>query len=76
MLTIRLQRVGRKNDPSFRVIVVEAARAAKTGHYLELSARMTHAKTALTLKLIASNTGYLWALLSLTRSTIFLSRKK
>jgi small subunit ribosomal protein S16 len=36
MLTIRLQRVGRKNDPSFRVIVVEAARAAKTGHYLEL----------------------------------------
>jgi small subunit ribosomal protein S16 len=36
MLTIRLQRVGRKNDPSFRVIVVESARAAKTGNYLEM----------------------------------------
>ena len=36
MLTIRLQRVGRKNDPSFRVIVVESKRAAKTGNYLEM----------------------------------------
>ena len=36
MLTIRLQRVGRKNDPSFRVILVEAKRAAKTGHFNEL----------------------------------------
>ncbi len=31
MLTIRLQRRGRKNDPSFRVILVEKKRAAKTG---------------------------------------------
>jgi small subunit ribosomal protein S16 len=36
MLTIRLQRRGRTNDPSFRVVVVEAARAAKTGNYLEM----------------------------------------
>ncbi len=36
MLTIRLQRVGRKNDPSFRVILVESKRAAKTGHFNEL----------------------------------------
>jgi len=36
MLTIRLQRVGRKNDPSFRVILVEAKRAAKTGNYKEM----------------------------------------
>lgn len=36
MLTIRLQRVGRKNDPSFRVILVEAKRAAKTGNYQEM----------------------------------------
>ena len=36
MLTIRLQRVGRKNDPSFRVILVEAKRAAKTGNFKEL----------------------------------------
>jgi small subunit ribosomal protein S16 len=36
MLTIRLQRVGRKNDPSFRVVVVESKRAAKTGSFLEV----------------------------------------
>lgn len=36
MLTIRLQRVGRKNDPSFRVILVEKKRAAKTGNVDEV----------------------------------------
>lgn len=36
MLTIRLQRVGRKNDPSFRVILVESKRAAKTGSFKEV----------------------------------------
>lgn len=36
MLTIRLQRVGRKNDPSFRVILVESKRSAKTGNFQEL----------------------------------------
>ena len=36
MLTIRLQRRGRKNDPSFRVILVEKKRAAKTGNYMEM----------------------------------------
>ncbi|HYF12911.1 MAG TPA: 30S ribosomal protein S16 [Candidatus Paceibacterota bacterium] len=36
MLTIRLQRRGRKNDPSFRVILVESKRAAKTGSYKEM----------------------------------------
>ena len=36
MITIRLQRRGRKNDPSFRVIVVESKRAAKTGDFLEV----------------------------------------
>ena len=36
MLTIRLQRRGRKNDPSFRVIVVDSKRGAKTGSYAEL----------------------------------------
>lgn len=36
MLTIRLSRVGRKNDPSFRVIVVDSKRKPKTGNYLEL----------------------------------------
>lgn len=31
MLTIRLKRVGRKNDPSFRVVLVESARGPQTG---------------------------------------------
>lgn len=36
MLTIRLQRVGRKNDPSFRAIVTESTRGPKSGDYLEV----------------------------------------
>jgi small subunit ribosomal protein S16 len=36
MLTIRLQRRGKKKDPSFRVIVVESKRGPKTGNYLEM----------------------------------------
>jgi len=33
---IRLSRVGRKNDPSFRVIVVDSKKKTKTGNYLEM----------------------------------------
>lgn len=36
MLNIRLQRVGRKNDPSFRVIVVDSKLKPKTGNFLEI----------------------------------------
>lgn len=36
MLMIRLQRVGRKNDPSFRVVVTEKKRSAKAGRYIEM----------------------------------------
>lgn len=36
MLIIRLQRVGRRNDPNFRVVVVEKKRAPKSGAYLEV----------------------------------------
>lgn len=36
MLKIRLQRIGRKNDPSFRLIVTESTNAAKRGKYIEL----------------------------------------
>lgn len=36
MLMIRLQRVGRKNDPSFRVVVVDSHAAAKTGRVIEV----------------------------------------
>lgn len=36
MLAIRLQRVGRKNDPSFRVIVTDSKLKPKTGNFLEI----------------------------------------
>ena len=36
MLTIRLTRVGRKNDPSFRVIVIDSKRKVQAGNYLEM----------------------------------------
>ncbi len=36
MLTIRLQRRGRRNSASFRVVVVESKRKSQTGNYLEM----------------------------------------
>ena len=36
MLVIRLQRVGRKNDPSFRVIVTDSKFKTKTGKFVEI----------------------------------------
>ncbi|OGF73993.1 30S ribosomal protein S16 [Candidatus Giovannonibacteria bacterium RIFCSPHIGHO2_02_FULL_46_20] len=36
MLTIRLQRVGRANDPNFRVVVVESKRAPRSGSFIEV----------------------------------------
>ncbi len=36
MLMIRLMRVGRRNDPSFRVVVTDARNAPKSGKYLEM----------------------------------------
>jgi len=36
MLMIRLQRVGRKNDPSFRVVVTEKTKSPQSGGFLEI----------------------------------------
>ena len=36
MLKIRLTRIGRKNDPHFRVVVIESRRAPKSGAFLEI----------------------------------------
>ena len=36
MLKVRLQRVGRKNDPAFRVVVVDSKRGPKSGDYIEM----------------------------------------
>ena len=35
MLKIRLQRVGRRNDPHFRVVVVDSKMGPKTGNVIE-----------------------------------------
>ena len=35
MLRIRLSRVGRKHDPSFRLVVIEKGRAPQSGAYIE-----------------------------------------
>jgi len=36
MLKIRLQRIGRKNDPAFRVILTDSKNPAKTGNFKEI----------------------------------------
>lgn len=36
MLKIRLQRIGRKNDPSFRVVVTDSRRGPKSGNNIEV----------------------------------------
>ena len=36
MLTIRLQRVGRRGDPAHRVIVQESSRAPQSGNFVEI----------------------------------------
>ena len=36
MLTIRLQRIGRRNNPSYRVVVVESKSAVKKGKPVEI----------------------------------------
>ena len=37
MLMIRLQRVGRKNDPSFRVVVTDSRNSTKSGKFIEIA---------------------------------------
>lgn len=36
MLAIRFQRTGRKNDPAFRIVVLEKARSPKAGNPLQV----------------------------------------
>ena len=36
MLCIRLSRVGRANDPSYRLVVTDSKNAAKSGKFLEV----------------------------------------
>jgi len=51
MLKIRLTRIGRKHDPSFRVVVTDSRRAPRSGVYLEnLGFYNPRIKTSLALK--------------------------
>jgi small subunit ribosomal protein S16 len=50
MLKIRMQRTGRINQPSYRIIVTEHARAAKTGAFVEELGTYNPATKARTLK--------------------------
>jgi small subunit ribosomal protein S16 len=36
MLKIRLQRIGRKNDPAFRVVLTDSKNSTKSGKFLEM----------------------------------------
>ncbi len=36
MLKIRLQRIGRKNDPAFRVVLTDSKNATKSGKFKEI----------------------------------------
>lgn len=36
MLKIRLQRIGRKNEPAFRMVVTDSKNAAQSGKFLEI----------------------------------------
>ncbi len=36
MLVMRLQRIGRKNDPSYRVVVVDSRQGPRSGKHLDL----------------------------------------
>lgn len=49
MLMIRFQRIGRTNDPAFRIVLLEKERAAKTGNIVELLGTYNPRSKALTL---------------------------
>lgn len=36
MLKVRLQRIGRKNDPSFRAVLTDSQNSTKSGKFLEI----------------------------------------
>ena len=50
MLKIRLQRGGRKNDASFRIVVTESQNAAKGGNFLEILGSYDPKKNTKTIK--------------------------
>jgi small subunit ribosomal protein S16 len=49
MLMIRFQRIGRTNDPAFRIVCLEKERAAKAGNIVELLGTYNPRSKAITL---------------------------
>lgn len=49
MLMIRFQRIGRTNDPAFRIVLLEKAHAAKAGNVIEQLGTYNPKTKALTL---------------------------
>ncbi len=41
MLKIRLQRIGRKNEPAFRLVLTDSKNAAQSGKFLEILGTLT-----------------------------------
>lgn len=50
MLTIRLQRKGKKHSPAYRVVLIDSRRAAKSGSVLEILGSYNPAKGETQLK--------------------------
>lgn len=50
MLMIRFQRIGRKNDPAFRIVVLEKTSGPKAGKYVDLVGTYNPKTKAVTLK--------------------------
>lgn len=50
MLKVRLQRVGRKHDPSYRVVLIEAHRAPQSGKVKEILGNYEPRKKTVVLK--------------------------
>lgn len=50
MLMIRFQRIGRKNDPAFRIVVLEKSSGPKAGSYVDLVGTYNPKTKAVTLK--------------------------
>jgi small subunit ribosomal protein S16 len=50
MLKIRLQRIGRKNEPAFRMVVTDSKNAPQSGSFLEILGSYTVKSDTVTLK--------------------------
>ena len=50
MLKIRLQRIGRKNEPAFRLVLTDSKNSSKSGKFLEILGTYTVKNDAVAIK--------------------------